>query len=403
MVKLQRLHMGSGIANMQHSWYNFLMASIENDTLRTALSALVRQCDSACRYSGFEGDRVLTSTVSKIIGEVRATCAAADQSVFGDIARTVCEYMTASRDEALGKRVPTLALSRQKVEELLTLPDNNPASPPVIQPEKTGRFPVLTEQQKLMLKAMDLEPLYTDRWSIFADSLEDNGDPRAELVRYELKAAETLKPQNVHGLLSVWRFFGDLPDSVFQKMLETPRYPLDLLKKCSDHILVLDPGLSQRLMTEQADAIDQLRQKEGLTPHNRLFYPGRMHLSQPFADTQRDAAYMLLPPKPFRPFFDLTVASQLSLQDRSYKDYEIASLGGLSVLLLLHEQDTHKRLLPHEWLRCNTVDSQENHVHLGDFGNDGIMINSFANAHHYPGLGLALFRKHPKEEKESTA
>ena len=64
------------------------------------------------------------------------------------------------------------------------------------------------------LAAIEEEPEDTTVKLVFADWLEEHGDPRSELLRREVEIAEVLGWRNVHGILSAQLFYGSLPDDI---------------------------------------------------------------------------------------------------------------------------------------------------------------------------------------------
>ena len=368
------------------------MTSKRTTALHSKLTALVQECDELCEKQLLDPDECLIGRIAQLMNGVRWACFDA-QLKSRKTADTVCDYMVTRRNDIFGMAVPELSQRRRALQQLL-----NPAE----QHTQTETcFPTMTRQQQAVLQALWDYPQEVDRWQVFADMLEDHGDPRAELVRYEAMAAEILPPEHVHGLLSAWRFFGNLPQRILRRILIAPRYSLDVLKECKDHILVLDAGASVNGIRERALENDRERwTKPQYAERGPVFSSDYWYHSEPFARCQRNPAYRLFPSTMFEEFFDLPLEDQQSLlAQKRYSNYEIGTAAETLTVLTLHEQDTGERLLPNYCVRCKDRGPSPGYhdgqsIRVGQFQSDGLVINDRWDHLPYFHMGAALFRKH---------
>ena len=242
---------------------------------------------------------------------------------------------------------------------------------------------------------------------ILADWLEEHGDPRSDLLRREVEVAEILGWQNVHGVLSLRRFYGKLDDEVFLQAIQSLPNPHQLkedaerCKEEGEHLFVLYPGLDVRSIRSHADRVYEERTGEA-RERGRLMYEQAWYEreQQTFAVTTHPARYHLVPKEPLflfdRTWIDLVefdAQDSRILRPRGFPHSGILLSPERMNMLLLHEQDTRERLDAKCSLRCLDQAVAGNHVNVGYFGAGGLYVGSGLDDYYVADFGLASFRE----------
>src|ERR1700722_4828366 len=95
----------------------------------------------------------------------------------------------------------------------------------------------------------------------FADWLEEHGDPRSNLLRKEVMAAEILGRENVPGIPDGQAFFGQIEPEILQQLAKAPFPTTEILEACCDHLLVLCPGYSLIEICRHVDRLEEIKSK----------------------------------------------------------------------------------------------------------------------------------------------
>ena len=228
---------------------------------------------------------------------------------------------------------------------------------------------------------------------IFADWLEEHGDPRSELIRREVEAAGILGWGNIHGILSAQRFYRKIDERVVRQAaasLPKPEVLRPVLEECEEHILVLHPGFNLRVIRGHAES-----NFIADTTHHLLMADQSWYLdeNEPLGFIEYPAHYILFPKQPL-PLYHRTWKEQVKKYGKSFRppvgDYlRVLGASELANVLLLHEQDTGLRLLRDCLLRCREGHGVDQHVCVGDFNNTGLNVYCYGDDERHFGYGLA--------------
>jgi uncharacterized protein (TIGR02996 family) len=251
-------------------------------------------------------------------------------------------------------------------------------------------------EQEAFLRALAEQPDDDTLKLVYADWLDEHGDPRAQLFRQEVDAINILGRENVHGFTAARSLFGELPDEALRQIAAHP-VPNEVLEKCKDdHFLVLSPGYSLLQLQQRAQEIDESRRRSD--PVCDRISPSLAGIHKNTKREEGAPCYVLLPKTPFPDLFNLSFADQKQRLSDHYPDYRIMTAAEILCILLLHEYHTREHLLPSQYLRCSTVDTLGQHMVVGaDAHPAGIQIYNDVETDlddaHLPLFGLAACRK----------
>ena len=191
-------------------------------------------------------------------------------------------------------------------------------------------------------------------------------------------AAQIMGAGNFHGPEALTKLGVTMSKTASKKAFGKVPFSAEVLEACRDtHVLVACAGIS-------------LMEVWGF--QTNLFYAKSdpWYKSQQFATTKVKAGWYLVRKTPVPDSTSKTWEEQLSLLTEVD---EVPRASVLAQAILIHYLETDERLFPGIYVRVSDVDSGGRRVVLGEFGQDGLVVNDLWVTDRISSVGVSASRK----------